>query len=100
MQGARSWSLRTGTNLASGYNKFRQFTAAATPFLVKANKYIEDVQSRVENEPSFSPKQKGHVRDITSRLRDLTSRSGKLINKTDLIADILLTPQSTLRTYT
>ena len=90
-QNARSWGIKSGTNLRDYFNKGQEIARHVQPHLEEGVQFAETVNEHVQR--NLTPAQhKQRVASWTANLRKFTNDYNIALNTADLVHDVLLAP--------
>ena len=90
-QNARSWGIRSGTNLRNYFNKGREIARRVQPHLEKGVQFAETVNEHMQRNLTDA-QHKQRVASWTTNHRKFTNDYNIALNKADLVHDVLLAP--------
>ena len=88
-QNAKSWELRTGTQLKEFYNKSREIAHRVRPHLEQTARIAENVNTQLQRDLS-NLKHRETAGNWTNRLRKFTDTYNTALTKADQMHDIVM----------
>ena len=90
---AKSFGLRTGTNIRNFYTQSRELAHKAKPHLEKGVSYIEGVNTRLQKGDLLTdPQHRKSLDTWAKNMRRYTDKYNESLSKIDLAYDVLFAP--------